>query len=80
MLTDPKPVNAVGDPTVRARLLDARTEVGMSQSDAALVAARGIDHLPVRNGTVGVDPVAPPSSVSGGRVCGLLAVAVLLRW
>src|SRR5271155_3254846 len=32
-------VNAVGDLAVRARLLDARTEVGMPQRDAVLIAA-----------------------------------------
>ena len=80
VLTDFQPVDAVGDLAVLARLLDARTEVGVLQRDAAFVAARGIDNLPSRNGTVGVDPVASPTTVGGGWVGDLLAVAVLLCW
>ena len=80
MLTDLQPVNAVRDLAVLARLLDAWTEVGVPQRDAVFVAASGIDNLPGRDGTVGVDPVAPPPTVCGGRVGDLLAVAVQLRW
>jgi hypothetical protein len=39
MLTHSQPVDAVGDLAVRARLLDAGTEVSVLQSDAVLVAA-----------------------------------------
>ncbi len=63
MLTDLKPVDTVGNLAVLARLLDSWTEVGVSQRDAALVAARRIDNLPGRNGTVRVDPAAPPPTV-----------------
>ena len=45
VLTDLQPVNAVGDLAVLARLLDARTEIGVPQRDAVSVAARGIDNL-----------------------------------
>jgi hypothetical protein len=76
VLTDLKPVNAVGDLAVFARLLDAGTEVSVSQRDAALVAARGIDDLIGRNGAVRVDPVATTTTVGGGRIGGLLAVSV----
>ena len=48
----------------------------MLQSDAVIVAARGIDNLSGGYGTVSVDPVAPPTPVGGGRVGDLLAVAV----
>jgi hypothetical protein len=57
-------------------LLDAWTDAGVPQSDAVFVAASGIDNLPGRDGTMRVDPVAPPPTVSGGRVVDLLAVAV----
>ena len=80
VLTDFQPVNTVGDLAVLARLLDARTEISVPQRDAVLVAARGIDNLPGRDGTVRVDPVAPTTTVGGGRVGDLLAVAVLLCW
>jgi hypothetical protein len=53
MLIDFEPVNAVGDLAVRARLLDASTEVGVLQRDAALVAARRIDTCPA-----GAEPLA----------------------
>jgi hypothetical protein len=43
VLTDFQPVNAVGNLAVLARLLDALTEVGVSQRNAVLIAARGID-------------------------------------
>ena len=76
MLTDPQPVDAVRDLAVRARLLDARTEVSVLQSDAVFVAARRIDNLTGRDGTVGVDPVATPTTEGGGRVGDLLAVAL----
>ena len=36
--------------------------------DAVFVAASGIGNLPCRDGTVRVDPVAPPPTVCGGRV------------
>jgi hypothetical protein len=57
-------------------LLDAWTEVGVPQSDAVFVAAAGIDNLPGRDGTVRVDPVSSPPTVSGRRVGDLLAIAV----
>jgi hypothetical protein len=69
-------VNTVGDLAVLARLLDAWTEIRVSQRDAVFVAARGIDNLAGRDGTVGVNPVAPPPTVGGGRVGDLLAIAV----
>jgi hypothetical protein len=71
-------VNAVRDLAVPARLLNPWTEAGVSQRDAALVAARGIDNLPGRDGTVGVNPVAPSPTVGGGGVGDLLAVALQL--
>jgi hypothetical protein len=40
-----------------------------------LVAARRINKLPSRNGTVGFEPVALSPTVSSGRVGDLLAVA-----
>jgi hypothetical protein len=52
MLTDLHPMNTIRDLAVRARLLDAWTEVRMSQRDAPLVAARRIDNLPRRDGNV----------------------------
>jgi hypothetical protein len=76
MLTHPKPVNAIRDLSIRARLLDAGTKVSVRQSDAVPVAARGIDNLPGRHGTVRVDPVAPSPTKGGGRVGDLLAFAV----
>lgn len=78
VVTDLEPVNAVGDLAVLARLLDSRTEVSVSQRDTALVAARGIDNLAGRDGTVGINPVAPPPTVSSGWVGDLLAVAMQL--
>jgi hypothetical protein len=80
MLPDLQPVNAGRDLAVLARLLDAWTDVGVPQCDAVFVAASGIDNLPSRNGTVRVDPVAPPPTVGGGRVVDLLAIAVQLCW
>jgi hypothetical protein len=80
MLTDFESVNAVCDLAVLARLLDAWTEIGVLQRDAVFVAARGSDNLGGRNGTVGVDPVAPPPTVGGGRVGDLFAVAVSRCW
>jgi len=76
VLTDFQPVNAVGDLAVLARLLDARTEEGVSQRDAVFIAAGGIHNLTRWNGTASVDPVAPPPTVGGGQVGDLLAVAV----
>jgi hypothetical protein len=78
VLTDFQPVDEGRDLAVLARLLDAWTDVGVPQCDAVFVAARGIDNLTVRYETVGVDPVAPPPTVGGGRVVDLLAVAVQL--
>ena len=80
VLTDLDSVNAARDLAVLARLLDSRTEKGVSQRDAVLVAARRIDNLPGRDRTAGVDPVAPTTSVCGGGVGDLLAVASLLCW
>ena len=80
MLTDLQPMNALGDLAVLARRLDPWTKVAMSQGDAVLVAARGIDNLPSGDGTIGVDPVAPPPTVGGGQVGDLLAVASCRRW
>ena len=70
MLTDLQPMNALGDLAVLARRLDPWTKVAMSQGDAVLVAARGINNLPRRDGTVGVDPVTTPATVGGGQVGG----------
>jgi hypothetical protein len=39
VLTDPQPVNALRNLAVLARLLNSRTEVGVSQRDAVLIAA-----------------------------------------
>ena len=80
VLTDLQPMNALGDLAVLARRLDPWTKVGMSQGDAVLVAAQSIDDLLRRDGTVGVDPVAPPPTVGGGQVGDLLAVASCRRW
>jgi hypothetical protein len=74
VLTYFEPVNAIRNLAVLARRRDSRTEVCVLQGDAALVAARGIDNLSGRNGTVGVDPVAPSPTVGCGRVGDLLAV------
>jgi hypothetical protein len=49
VLTDFQPVNAIRDLAVLARLFDARSEVGVQQRDAALVAARDIDNLSGRD-------------------------------
>jgi hypothetical protein len=76
VLTDFQPANTLGNLGVLARLLNSRTKIGVSQRDAALVAARGIDNLVGRNGTVDVSPVAPPPTEGGGRVGDLLAIAV----
>ena len=80
MLTDLQPVNAGRDLAVLPRLLGAWTDVGVSQCDAVFVAASGIDNLPGRDGTVRVDPVAPPPTIGGGRGVDLLTVAVLPCW
>ena len=80
VLTDLQPVNAGGDLAVLAQLLDAWTDVGVPQCDAVFVSASDIDNLPGRDGTVRVDPVAPPPTVGGGRGVDLLAVAVLPCW
>ena len=80
MLTDFQSVDAVRELSVRARLLDAGTDVGMPQRDAALVAASDIDNLPGRDGTVSVDPVAPSATISGRGIGDLLAVAAYLCW
>ncbi|MFZ0732262.1 MAG: hypothetical protein WAM79_08060 [Candidatus Sulfotelmatobacter sp.] len=48
----------------------------MSQRNAGSIATRGIDNLTRWNGTVGVDPVAPPPTVGGGHVGDLFAIAV----
>jgi hypothetical protein len=76
MLTDFQPVHTRGNLGVLARLLNARTEIRVSQRDAVFVAARSIDNLGGRDGTVGVNPVAPPPTEGGGRVGDLFAVAV----
>ena len=76
MLPDLQPVNAVRELSVAARLLNAWTDVGVPQCDAVFVAASGIDNLPGRDGTVRLDPVAPPPTVGGGRVGDILAVGV----
>ncbi len=80
MLTDLQPVNTLGNLAVLAWLLDSRTEIGVSERDAVSVAARGIDNLTGRDGTVGISPVAPPPTVGGGQVVDLLALAVLPCW
>lgn len=76
VLPDFQPVNAGRDLAVLARLLDPWTEIGMLQRDAAFIPASGIDNLTGRDAPVGVDPVAPPPTVGGGRIGDLLAVAV----
>jgi hypothetical protein len=76
VLTDPQPVNAVGNLAVLAGLLDAWTKIGVLKRDAVFAAARGIDNLTVRDGTVGVCPVAPSATVGGGRVGDLFAIAI----
>jgi hypothetical protein len=78
VLTDLQPVNTIGKLRVLAGLLNSWTEVGVFQRDAVPIAARGIDNLAGRNGTVGVNPVAPPPTVGGGQVGDLLAVSVSL--
>jgi hypothetical protein len=80
VLTDLQPLGAVGNLAVLALLLDAWTEIGVSQRDAVSVAAGGIHDLTRWNGTVGVNPVAPPPTVGGGQVGDLLAVAVQSCW
>ena len=77
MLTDLQPVNTLGNLRLLARLLNSRTEIGVSQRGAAAVAARGIDNLGGRDKAVRVCPVAPTTTVGGGQVGDLLAVAVL---
>ena len=77
MLTDLQPVYALGNLGVLARLLNSRTEIGVPQRDAAVVAARGIDNLGGRDRAVRVCPVSTTTTVGGGRVGDLLAVAVL---
>jgi len=57
-------------------LLDACTEKGVPQCDAAFIAARRIDNLTARYGTMGFYPVAPPPTVGGGEVRDLLAVSM----
>ena len=52
VLTNLQPMNAIRDLAVPPRLLDTRTKISVSQSDAALVAARGVDNLPRRGGNV----------------------------
>jgi len=76
VLTDFEPVNTLGNLGVLARLLNSWTKIGVLQRDAALVAARGIDNLSGRDGTVGVDPVATTTTKGGGQVGDLLAVAL----
>jgi hypothetical protein len=78
VLTDLQPVDAVGDLAVGAQLLDAGTKVSVRQSDAVLVAARGIDNLTFRDSTVCVDPVALSPTVCSGRIGDLFTVASLL--
>jgi hypothetical protein len=80
VLTYFEPVNAIRNLAVRTRLLDAWTEVGVSQRDAGSIPARRIDNLPSRDSTVRVDPVAPTTTVCRGRVGDLLTVAVLICW
>jgi hypothetical protein len=80
VLTDLQPVNAGRNLAVLTWLLDAWTGVGVPQCDAVFVAASCIDNLPGRDGTVRVDPIAPPPTVSGGRVVDLLAAPVLPCW
>ncbi|MFZ0797109.1 MAG: hypothetical protein WCA13_15950 [Terriglobales bacterium] len=50
----------------------------MSERDAVFVAARRIDNLTRRDGTMRVDPVAPSPTICCGRVGDLFTVAVLL--
>jgi hypothetical protein len=59
VLTDFQPVNTLGNLGVLARLFNSRTKIRVSQRDAVSVAAGGIDNLVGRDGTVGVNPVAP---------------------
>jgi hypothetical protein len=60
-------VNTLGNLGILARLLNSRTEIGVSQCDAALVAARGVDDLAGRYRAVRVDPVATTTTKGGGR-------------
>ena len=52
VLTDLQPVNTLSNFRVLAQLLDSGAEIRVPQRDAMFVAARGIDHLGGRNGTV----------------------------
>jgi hypothetical protein len=78
VLTDFQPVNAVGDLAVLARLLHSWTEIGVPQRDAVSIPAGGIDNLTAWDGTVGVDPVALPPTVCGGRIGDVFTVAASL--
>ena len=80
VLTAFQPVNTVGNLAVLARLLNSWPAKGVLQREAVFVATRGIDNLGGRDGTVGVNPVAPPPTVGGGRVGDLFAIAVSGYW
>jgi hypothetical protein len=64
VLTDFQFMNTVGNLAVLTGLLDPQTEIGVLQRNAIPIAARGIDDLTVRDGTVGVDPASPTPTVS----------------
>jgi len=51
-------------------------QFGVPQRNAVFVAARGIDNLPGRDGTVGVNPVARSPTEGGGQVGDLLATSI----
>jgi hypothetical protein len=69
--------HAKPDATEHLQILSESTRA-MLHFTARITEPSGIDNLPGRDGTVRVDPVAPPPTVSGGRVGDLLAVAVQL--
>ena len=80
VLTDPQPVNAVGNLAVLAWLLNSWTEIGVLERDEVSIAAGGIDNLTVRERAVGVSPVAPTTTIGGGQVGDLLAISVYRCW
>jgi len=80
VLTDFHSVDALGELAIRAGLFDSRTEVCVLKSDAVSIAAGGIDNLTFRNGTVGVNPIAPTPTVCSRKIGDLFAVAMSSCW
>ena len=80
VLADFQSMNPLGYLAVLARRLNPGAKAAMSQGNAVLVAARGINNLARRDRTVSVDPIASPPTVGGGSVGDLLAVASWRRW